>query len=374
MIIRSRSLITGKQNLEPLYTFRNFPVFLGCVEDLNSENDLRMDMSWAICPESGIIQLDRLVPLDVLYRGQHFDGTGPTWNQYYQDFTDYILHQSPKNVLEIGGGLGILAESFINNTQDTTWTIVEPNPSFKEKDRIKVFKAFFDKDFRYNETCDTVVHSQVIEHMYYPEDFFRTISDFLEPGNKMIFGYPNLHLYLNKKYTNAINFEHTIFLTDYFVDMFLVKHGFDIIDKTLYKEHIFCTAEKMAYPKECPVLENKYEEYKAIFLGFIEYHKALVQRINCKIDSFPGDVFVFGAHIFSQYLFEFGLKKNKIKAILDNSKMKQNKRLYGTPFLVKSPEILRNHDHCAVVLKVAAYRDEIIKQINEINPAVEILE
>ena len=375
MIIRDRSVITNKHNLESLYTFKDFPVFLGCVEDtLKPKDDLRMDMSWAICPESGIIQLDKLVPLDILYGAQHFDGTGPSWDHYYKDFTNYIIKQSPKNILEIGGGLGILAEIFIKQTHKTMWTLIEPNSSFKEVKRIKIIKTFFDNNFKSNISYDTIVHSQVLEHMYYPDDFFKTTSNFLKPGNKMIFGYPNLHLYLNKKYTNAINFEHTIFLTDYFVDRLLIKNGFDIIDKTFYKEHIFCTAKKLKIYKECPILDNKYEEYKTLFFDFIRYYKELVLKMNQKIDSFSGDIFVFGAHIFSQYLFEFGLKKDKIVAILDNSKLKQNKRLYGTPFIVESPEILKSHNNCAVVLKVASYRNEIIKQIKEINPTTEILE
>ncbi len=65
-VIRNKSVITGKENLEQLYTFKDFPVFFGCV-DHGPENDIKADMSWAICPESGVIQLDKLIPLDVLY-------------------------------------------------------------------------------------------------------------------------------------------------------------------------------------------------------------------------------------------------------------------------------------------------------------------
>ena len=145
-IVRNKSIITGKENLEPLHTFKSFPVFFGCVDSPESE-DVRADMSWAIDPETGVIQLDKLLPLDVLYQTQHVDGTGPTWQQYYQDLADYIAKQSPKNVLEIGGGQGELGKIFIENTQDTTWTIVEPNPLSAQTDRIKIITAFFDENF-----------------------------------------------------------------------------------------------------------------------------------------------------------------------------------------------------------------------------------
>ena len=48
----------------------------------------------------------------------------------------------------------------------------------------------------------------------------------------------------------------------------------------------------------------------------------------------------FGAHIFSQYLIMLGLSTKNIKYILDNNKDKQNKRLYGTDLIVKSPKSL----------------------------------
>jgi len=85
-IIRNKSVITSKENLEPLYTFKNFPVFFGCV-DHDSREDVRADMSFAICPETGVIQIDKLLPLEVLYQAQHMDGTGPTWQAFYKDFT-----------------------------------------------------------------------------------------------------------------------------------------------------------------------------------------------------------------------------------------------------------------------------------------------
>ena len=59
-IDRSASIITGKKNLEPLYSFKDFPVFFGCVDSLASE-DLYADMEWAIDPETGVVQLTKLL-------------------------------------------------------------------------------------------------------------------------------------------------------------------------------------------------------------------------------------------------------------------------------------------------------------------------
>ncbi len=373
-IIRDKSVLTGKENLEPLYTFKDFPVFFGCVDTPASE-DMRADMSWAIDPETGVIQLNKLIPLNILYQEQHVDGTGPTWRQYYHDLAAYIAKQRPRHVLEIGGGQGELGQIFINTTLNTTWTIVEPNPLGRETDRLKIIPAFFDEHFVYEGEADAIVFSQLMEHMYNPRAFLQTIARYLKTGAKLIFAYPNLHAWLAKKYTNALNFEHTMLLTDYFIDALLVEYGFRVTDKTLYKDHsVLYTAEKLDRLDTVPVLPSKYQEYKKLFLDFIDYHVQLVKDFNKKINAFDGEVYVFGAHIFSQYLFEFGLTQEKIVSLLDNSALKQSKRLYGTPFMVESPEVLRGKGKVGVVLKVGIYREEILKQLQEINPEIVIFE
>lgn len=373
-VIRDASILTGKKNLEPLHTYKNFPVFFGCVTS-DAKDDLRADMSWAICPETGVIQLDKLIPLDILYQEQHVDGTGPTWKKYYHDLSNYIASQNPTHVLEIGGGQGELGDIFTQSTTDTTWTIVEPNPLHEGNDRIKIISAFFDENFKYDGKVDAIVFSQLMEHVYDPQAFVKALAGYLKTGEKLIFAYPNLKLWLERKYTNALNFEHTMFLTDYFVDYLLVKYGFKITDKHFYNDHsVFYTAEKLDTPENTPELENKYDEYKKIFMDFIDHHKTLVADLNKKINDFDGEVYMFGAHIFAQYLLEFGLNQDKIANLLDNSKLKQGKRLYGYDLTVKDAEFLKDKGKVAVILKVGIYRDEIAKQLHEINSDIVFFE
>ena len=62
-------------------------------------------------------------------------------------------------------------------------------------------------------------------------------------------------------------------------------------------------------------------------------------------------MFLFGAHVFAQYLIEFGLNIDRIVCLLDNDIKKQGKRLYGTSKIVKSPKILAGLDNPIVILK-----------------------
>jgi histone acetyltransferase (RNA polymerase elongator complex component) len=69
---------------------------------------------------------------------------------------------------------------------------------------------------------------------------------------------------------------------------------------------------------------------------------------------------------------KFGLDESKLVSALDNSPLKQGKRVYGTSLKVESPKILKEKGKVNVILKVGMYNDEIKKDILEnINPDVE---
>jgi len=364
-ILRENSVIDNNENLEHLYTFKNFPVFFGCV-NTPFKDDLHADMVWKIDPLTGIIQLSNLIPLEILYMEQHVDATGSTWKQYNEDFSNYVLDSSHGNILEIGGGSGKIAKLILNKRNSIKFYAIEPNPLFEEKENLIIIKSFFKKELRgrINSKMTTVIFSQVLEHAYNPEEFLIEINDYLEEGGKLIFAYPNLEHWFSKKYTNAINFEHTMLLTDYFLDYLLSKTGFKIIDKTKYKNHShFYTVEKT---KNISIksIENRYDHYKKMFKDFIDYHNNMVIKLNNQIND-NDEVFLFGAHIFSQFLIQFGLDQTKIKSILDNSPLKQNKRLYGTDLNVNNPLILKKHKSPTVILKAGIYNEEIKKDILE---------
>lgn len=373
LIKRTKSLISGKKNLQHLYTLKNFPVFMGCVNQ-NQKKDLKVNMSFSICKDSGFIQLDYLLPLKIVYQYPHNDGIGLIWQEHYLAFTKFLEKIKPINVLEIGGANATIAKEYTKKNLKTQWTIVEPNPLFEGNKRITVIKKWFDKKFIAKILVDTIIHTHVLEHVYDPIQFMKNISSFLRTGDKHVFSVPNMFEQLSRKYTNCLNFEHTTFLTEYFVDYILSKCGFKILEKEYFKNHsIFYNTEKIG-GKYSPDLINHYKEYKEIFNNFISYHLDLIKDLNTKINDFPGSVYLFGAHIFSQYLLGFGLNSKKINGILDNSLLKVGKRLYGSDLLVYSPEIIRNKGKVAVILKVGIYRDEILKQLKKINPKIRIFE
>ena len=367
LIKRGRGILSDNPNLEKVFTYENFPVFFGCT-DQNKEEDIHADMNWSIDPLTGIIQLTDLVPLEILYQDSHVDGIGEVWTNYYDNLADYISLREPKNVLELGGGNGKLASAVVekSNTLEK-WFVVDANPTCEETDKIKTLRQIIDDTFKFDVKIDMIVFSQLMEHIYDPEDFIYMLQKIMDMGAKLVFAYPDLKSSIEANYTSALNFEHTMFFTDVHLDYLLEKYGFIIHDKINYTKHsFFYDTEKASNEVLNNVLiPNKYEEFKALYSKFLDYHLHLIRDLNERIENYDKPIYLFGAHIFSQYLLSMGLNMEKIVTILDNSKTKEGKRLYGTSFISESPKILKDVGEAAVILKAGFYDNEIKKDILE---------
>jgi hypothetical protein len=106
-----------------------------------------------------------------------------------------------------------------------------------------------------------------------------------------------------------------------------------------------------------------YETNKQLFQGYLDHHVELIEEINTAIDTAPGPVYLFGAHVFSQFLLNFGLNRSAIVSILDNSTLKQGKRLYGTDLLVDSPSVLADKNNPTIILRCGVFNNEIKQDI-----------
>lgn len=371
--IRDKSCLTNKTVTERAISIKNFPVFFGCVTH-PYEDDLYTDMDFFIEKETGLIQLNKLIPIDVLYQEQHAFGFGLSWANHYDAFSQFISKNNVTNVVEIGGATDKLALRLIDNTKN--YTIIEPNPSKNIDNRIKIIKSFFENLDVDLSNYDSVIFSHVLEHAYDPSRFLGDLYRKINENAKVYFSYPQLETWLEKKHTNSLNFEHNLFLTEKHLDVLLNNIGFVITEKYKYKDHsVFYNLEKSVTIKKLKY-PNLYTSHLKLINEYKSYHIQEVQRLNKIISSNKYEqIYLFGAHIFSQILIVFGLDISKIEFILDNSVQKQNKRLYGTTLTVRSPSILVNKKNVLVILKAANYNSEIKEDIlNNINDNIEFLE
>jgi hypothetical protein len=361
---RDKSILDPSSNLEHLHTFKKVPVSMGCTSE-SVDEDIISDQVWDICKNTGIIQLRNPLPLDLVYKFPHNDGVGDVWENHYRLFADFINQSNVSNIVEIGGGTGRLGKLFLQKNPESKWTMIEPNHTYESisMDNFKHVREWFTDDYNLGSDYDAIIHSHVFEHSYDPKQFLKTIHNQISEDKFHIFSFPNLKKFIQNKFTNALNFEHTVFLTEDITDILLKEVGFSIIKKDYYGDHSIFYICKKTKPQSILYPEFIYEDNKRLFLEYINFYKKEIEDLNSKIEAFNGKVFLFGAHIFSQFLIFNGLNTNRISCILDNSKMKQGNRLYGTNLMVKSPEFLKDTGSSVLILKTAAYNQEIKDQI-----------
>lgn len=365
--------VINNGDLEKLIEFKDFPCYMGCV-DHDRNLDKTANMNFYIGKSTGCVQLNTVLPFDLVYSDSHGSGTvGILWELHHEQFAKFISQFDPKSVFEIGGGSGILSTKYKND--DIKWTIIDANALPVQKCTADIIKNFFDSNFKISDEFDSIVHSHVLEHLYYPNDFLSHISKSIGNGTNMFFSIPNLENMFKNYHANVINFEHSVFLTEIYVDFLLAKHKFKVVSKEYFLDShsIFYATVKdsTVHPEVLP--EYLYKKYKTLFFQYINYYDSLISNLNNLIKN-HSEVYLFGAHVTSQMIINRGFKTANIVYILDNDVLKQGKRLYGTNLYVASPDIISDKDEPCVILLESNYKQEIKEQLLRLNNKTKILE
>lgn len=372
LIKRDKCALKGTKDLEDLHTFKKYPLFMGCTEQPINK-DIKVDMEWSISKSSGVIQLKKLIPLKILYSEIHNSVIGNIWKKHHKEFAKFIKKFNPeKGILEIGGAHGYLSMVY-GDKNDIPWTVIEPNPNPIEGCNANFIKDVFRPNYIKDINFDTIVHSHVLEHIYEPNLFFSLLKDSISNKNKIIFSVPNMKQMLQRNYTNCLNFEHTIFLTEKQINYLIKKNGLKIVEKQYFLEDhsIFYCLEKTDQEFYLEEEKDEFINNFNIFKNYVDYYDDLIKKINLKLKNISPntEIYLFGAHVFSQHLIINNLDISKVKKIIDNDPMKQGKRLYGTSLKVDSPECMRNELNPHVIIKAGVYtneiKEDILKNINK---------
>ena len=374
---RTNCIISQNDKLKNFFSLKNFPVFIGCT-DQKKNKELFFDMNWSIGTTSGLIQLKDLIDQKIIYSNYHSEAVGAVWKKHHEEFSKFIIKYCDQRIIEMGGGANNLANICSKSKKIKNWFNFElakvDSNLIKHNKKVKYINKSIDEKSikKYVVKNTSFVHSHVLEHLYTPIETLQGILKFKEI-DKMIFSIPNLKMYLQRKYSNVINFEHTYLITEEVLKKMLNMMNFKIKKKKYFREHsIFIYAEKIKNRKKYKMPNLK--KYQIMYKDMIFFYKQKTLKMNkIFLTKNKNSNFLFGAHVFSQFLINLGLKENKFKYVLDNSLIKENKRLYGSVLKVQKPEIIRNVDNPIVLANVGQYQAEIEKQLKMINKKVKII-
>lgn len=371
MILYRKKCVICLDDLKNIHVEKKIPLKLACIDKVIKD---KTDLSISQCNKCNTIQLDKLIPLDILYSESHnFNSVGNTWKEYFELFQKelHILIQN-KNILEIGDPSGKLA-----NTLDgyLKWFIVEPNknPNIVFKDNIIFIEKIFDNKLNVDNEIDLIVHSHLFEHIYEPNEFLKKCFEILSENGEMIFGVPDMEYIANNELAPFLGlfFEHTIFLNKENITYMLNNNGFEIIKILDYKNHsnIYHVKKNININKTNLVM---YDYKIKLFDTLQKYRSSITFYNNIIIQNKNIDIYIFGASYNTQFLLAMGLEWKKLKGILDNSIDKNNKIFYGFDLKIYHPVVLKNKN-ITLIIPNSSYKKEITKQILTVNNNINII-
>jgi hypothetical protein len=183
---------------------------------------------------------------------------------------------------------------------------------------------------------------------------------------------PDLASLLDQSGANALNFEHTYFFDRALLVWMLRDAGFSVEPPARFERHsLFVAARPDAEPGAAGPPPARGTGARA-FARFVTAARADAAVLARRAVTFDGPVYLFGAHVFSQFLLGCGFPAERAIAVLDNDPAKQGLRLYGTPLMVLAPGEISHAQHAAVIVRATHYTAEISEQLRALIPGVEL--
>jgi len=356
----------GSTNIFELVSFTEYPIFIGC-SDLSKENDETYSFNIFLCENCLIIQQISLPPLEILYQERRAFGIGRKWKDHYDTFFNFIREDvnNAKNIMEVGGGNGILLEKINSIKKDTRIFDIEPDPFYKLGDVITIRK-YFDKDFFINENVDLIYCSHLIEHLANVNEFFAKSFDVLNENGSLVTACPNILESFKQTHLNAFTTDHFNYFTPTTLTKLAEKHGFFATNYYQFSDHGMYLKFRKNNSTDSSLnfkqldLVNIYKDYEKRISLFASY-------INSQDIT---NYYLFGAHAFSITFLRFLESSDQVKYILDNEPTKENRRLCGTDLIVKKPSIIEKDTHPIIVIYMGSYTNEICEQLQSLNKNV----
>ncbi len=364
---RPHCVLTGSDDLVHITGFDSFPVFMGCT-DLPEEDDITRPMQWWQSSGTGVLQLRPLLELDIVYLAAHNAMVGETWEAHHAALAELIIRQEPRTVFELAGADGALAMKVLPQLPNCRWTCIDTNPTIHDDDRLTVVTGVIDDGLTVPDGTDFVVHSHFLEHAYRPRQLLEALAREMTPGTRMAFSVPNQVAQFKAGYGNVLNFEHTYFLRKEYLEWMLAVTGFSVIEHLSFRDHslqyVVEREDDVSLPEvEWDALRKENVELLRRFVDGLHDDAASVNRRTAEIDD---PLYVFGAHVTSQYLISAGLDLSKVICILDNNAAKQGQRLYGSTLRVRAPDVIRHDERPHVIVRMANYQAEVEQQLRDL--------
>jgi hypothetical protein len=357
---RNHCVLCCNKNLINFYIVNNFPMLASSV-DTHPGSDVFSDLIFKVCSNCRCVQLTNLINPLILYSFDNKSQLTPMWIDHHTQFVQFIEDSVPAtSICEVGGGSNPLYNYFKNN--NIYYSILDLYECIPINNSI-VYKIGNCESYT-NYSEDTVILSHTFEHLYSPHSFLKSINK--SNVQNIILSVPYLHSWLvNKLTVNLLFNQHTFYFElDQLVDIFN-NYGYSIKRHTLFKDHSifihFVRSTCITLPIRPILTETQiYDHFN-------------IKKINIERIHLNGPTYIMPAFYLGQIVYHYLGNKTNIAGFLDNDIYKCNKRLYGTPCMIHSPDIIINMKNTTIILATTPYYNEMYSQLIKLNNTINII-
>ena len=340
------------------------PLVLGCTQE-TIDKDQVISFNVFQCDSCGLIFTDTNLD-EMAYSAVHSEAVGGIWKKHHEELANFFKNEKKNSgfVLEIGPSNNPISR------KDTVFVDLFEKVPFELKDNEEYHYGRF-PDFDTEKKFSAILASHVFEHSLEPKKFLLKCLELLEKDGSIFISIPNFEIWINEKYWNGITPEHQIYPT--------IKQIAQICDTLNLKLEIKKFEKHSIFFKISKYNDDSEKETYDIDPDIEEWISSINKSVNFlenELEKFDNqNVFIAGASHISQYPILMSNKiKNRITNVLDNSKSKHGKRLYGTEIYCISFEDLGNFERPLIAVFSSPYQKEMIEQILSINKNANILE
>ena len=367
-----------------------YPLIPNCVGPEQPRSaDAIAPFTIATCDDCGLIFVLDFINPELLYKAFHNDAVGALWEEHYGAFAALIAaHWGARapgaggRLAEVGAGQGKLARHLLRLCGGVL-EVVDPQYT-GPPEGVTVHPHLFgvDRTAGLDGRLDGLVSSHTLEHFVDFWDFFAAARRVLKPGGLLFTSVPNQEYGFAKAHGSMLSFEHPSACTNLHWVALHARHGFAVREVRLFHEHSTMLACEMLPAPQAPFVMDARGITRALVRDYTRAVEARTRAILAAADGAKAN-WLFGAHNNAQVIFMYGGAGMEalFEGLLDNSPMKQGKRLYGTGLVVRKPADVvgagaapgsGSGKALRVFVNIGMYNEEVCRQLRELDAAVEL--
>lgn len=193
----------------------------------------------------------------------------------------FFSSDSIKSVCDVGAGYGIFVEELKALKPDLRYAAVEPGAELAAVCRSKgleVLETMAEDALEWKGRFDLVICSEVIEHVFDPESFIRSLASLCAPGGKVLLtglGYEGFDILTLQEHSNSVSPPHHLnFISVEGFRRLLQRCGLTDVEITTPGQLDFDIVKNSQVENEfVRVLASRGEETQKEFQAFLQKHR-----------------------------------------------------------------------------------------------------